>query len=111
MFELLFLLGFPLLLASGASYLTWRALSRPVVFLIVATVVLYLLYAALMWLLDPGPVGYSLSISEPGQAPVSEPWFPFLEPYKIPLVAFAVAAIPLLTVLLRVFKKGRASEV
>jgi hypothetical protein len=42
-FEFLFLLGFPLVLACGASYLTWRVLSRPVVFLIVTTEVLYLL--------------------------------------------------------------------
>jgi hypothetical protein len=105
-FEFLFLLGFPLLLACGASYLTWRALSRPVVFLIVTTVVLYLLYAALMWLLDPGPVGYTLSYRKPGEAPVSEPLFLMLPTYKIPLIAFALAAIPVLAVLLRAFKKG-----
>lgn len=110
-FEFLFLLGFPLVLSCGASFLTWRALSRPVVFLIIATVVLYVLYAALMWLLDPGPVGYTLSIPQPGEAPASEPLFLLLAPYKIPLIAFAVAAVPVLAVLLRAFKKGRVSEV
>ena len=34
-----------------------------------------------------------------------------LSPYKVPLVAFAVAAVPVLAVLLRAFKKERASEV
>jgi hypothetical protein len=109
--EFLFLLALPLLLACCASYLTWRALSRPAVFLIVATVVLYLLYAVLMWLLNPEPVGYTLSIQQPGETPASEPWFLLLPPYKTPLVAFAVAAVPVLAVLLRAFKKGRASEV
>lgn len=109
-FEFLFLLGFPLALACGVSYLTWRALSRPGVFLMVATLVLYLLYAALMWLLDPGPVGYTLSVRQTGEALASGPLFVLLEPYKVPLIAFAVAAIPVLFVLLRTFKKGRTSE-
>jgi hypothetical protein len=107
-FEFLFLLGFPLVLACGASYMTWRAVSRPVVFLLVTAVVLYLLYAALMWLLDPGPIGYTLSYRKPDEAPVSEPLFLMLPTYKIPLIAFALAAIPVLAVLLRTFKKGRA---
>jgi hypothetical protein len=110
-FEFLFLLGFPLVLACGASYLTWRALSRPVVFLIVATAFLYLLYAVLIWLLDPGSVGYTLSVRRPGEVPASEPLFLLLPPYKMPHIAFAVAAVPVLAVLLRVFKKRRASEV
>lgn len=106
--EFLFLLSLPLVLACGASYLTWKVLSRPVVFLIVATVSLYLLYAALMWLLDPGPVGYTLSVRQPGEVPASEPWFLLLPPYKIPLIAFAVAAVPILAILLHLFKKGRS---
>ena len=103
--ELHFLLGLPLVLACGASCLTWRALSRPVLFLIVATVVLYLLYAVLMWLLNPGPVSYTLSIRQPGETPAPEPFFLLIPPYKIPLVAFAIAAVPTLAVLLRAFKK------
>jgi hypothetical protein len=110
-FEFFFLLSLPFVFACGASYLSWRALSRPVTFLIVATLSLYLLYATLMWLLDPGPVGYTLSVRRPGEVPASEPWFLLLPPYKIPLIAFAVAAVPVLAVLLRLFKKGRFSEV
>lgn len=110
LFEFLFLLSLPFVFACGASYLTWRALSRPVVFLIVATVSLYLLYAALMWLLDSGPVGYTLSVRQPGEVPASEPWFLLLPPYKVPLIAFAVAAVPVMAALLRLFKKGRSSE-
>ena len=109
--EFLFLLAFRLVLACGASYVTWGALSRPAVFLVVATVVLYLLYAVLMWLLNPGPVGYTLSIRQPGETPASEPWFLLLPPYKASLVAFTVAAVPVLALLLRAFKKERASEV
>jgi hypothetical protein len=105
-FELLLLLGLPLVLACGASCLSWRALSRPALFLVVATVVLYLLYAVLMWLLNPGPFGYTLSIHQPGETPAPEPFFLLLPSYKIPLVAFAIAAVPTLAVLLRVFKKG-----
>jgi len=108
--ELLFFLGFPLLLACGASYLTWRALSRPAVFLVVTTIVLYLVYVGLMWLLDPGPIGYTLSIRQPGESPAPEPFFPLLSPYKAPLIAFAVAAIPVLAVMLRLFKKERDDE-
>jgi hypothetical protein len=105
-FELLFLFGFPLLLACGAAYLTWRALSRPVVFLTVATTVLYFVYAASIWLLAPGPFGFIVSVPQPGEAPASEPLFLLLPPYKMPLIAFAAAAIPVLALLLRVFKKG-----
>lgn len=111
MFEFLFLLGFPLVLACAASFLTWRVLSRPVVFLIVTTLVLYLFYAALMWLLDPGPVGYAVSIRQPGEARSPEPLFLLLSSYKVPLIAFVVTAIPALAVLLRAFKKERAIEV
>jgi hypothetical protein len=109
--EFLFLLSLPFVLACGASYLTWRALSRPVIFLIVATISLYLLYVALMWLLDPGPVGYTPSVRQPGEVPALEPWFLLLPLYKIPLIAFSVAAVPVLAVLLRLFKQGRFSEV
>ena len=110
-FEFLFLLSFPLLVACSASYTAWRALSRPVVFLIVSTVFLYLLYAALMWLLDPGVVSYTLISRGSGDIPSPEPYFLLLPVYKIPLIAFAVAAIPVLTILLRAFKKARNSEV
>jgi hypothetical protein len=64
-----------------------------------------------MWLLDPGPVGYTLSVPKPGEAPISEPLFLLLPPYKISLIAFALAAIPVLAVLLRAFKREHASEV
>jgi hypothetical protein len=110
-FELLFLTSFPLVLACVAAYLTWKALSRPVVFLVAATAILYVLYAALMWLLDPGPVGYTVSVRQPGEAPSAEPWFLLLPTYKIPLVAFTAAAIPVLAMLLRAFKKERANAV
>lgn len=52
-FELLILAGLPLLFAACVTCLTWGILSRPVVFLVVATVVLYLVYAASMWLWAP----------------------------------------------------------
>jgi hypothetical protein len=110
-FELLVLFGLPLLFACGTTYMTWNALSRPVVFLIVAVIVLYLVYAASMWLLAVGPVGYTLSIRTPGEVPVSEPLFLLLPPYKIPLVVFAGASIPVLAVLLRAFRKERVNEV
>lgn len=110
-FEFLFLLGFPLLLACSASYFAWRALSRPLIFLIVATVFMYLLYATLMWLLDPGVVSYTLFTRGPGEVTSPEPWFLLLPVYKIPLIAFAVVAIPVLAILLRVFGKGCTSKV
>lgn len=111
--EILFLLGFPFLLASGTSYFMWGALSRPAVFLVVATVALYLLYAVLMWQLDPGLISFTVFIHEPGEvaSASSEPWLGLLRPYKIPLAAFAAAAVPVLAVLLRAFKRGRGSEV
>jgi hypothetical protein len=105
-FELLFLFGLPLLLACGAAYLTWRTLSRPLVFLTVAATILYFVYAASIWLLAPGPFGFIVSVPQPGAAPASEPLFLLLPPYKTSLIAFAAAAIPVLAVLLRVFKKG-----
>lgn len=105
--ELLILYCFPLLLACSASYLTWNALSRPVLFLVIATVALYLVYATSMWLLDPGPMGgYVLVVREPGEAHTSEPWFSMLSPYKVPFLVFSFAAIPVLAILLRAFKKG-----
>lgn len=110
-FELFVLLGLPLLFSSVTTYLTWNALSRPFVFLVVATVVLYLVYAASMWLLAAGPVGYTLSIRSPGESPASEPLFLLLPPYKIPLIAFTLAAVPVLVFLLRAFRRGRADEV
>lgn len=104
--ELLILFCFPLLLACSASYLTWNALSQPVLFLVIATVALYLAYASSMWLLDPGPVGYTLVVREPGEAHTSEQWFSMLSPYKVPFLVFSLAAIPVLAILLRAFKKG-----
>ena len=72
---------------------------------------MYILCAALIQLLDPGPVGYTLSVRKPADAPFSEPLLLLLPPYKIPLIAFALVASPVLAVLLRAFKRGRASEV
>ena len=109
--ELLILAGLPLLFAACVTCLTWGALSRPVVFLVVATVVLYLVYAVSMWLLGPAPAGYMVSIRQPGEIPSSEPLLLLLPPYKIPLIVFVVAAIPMLAVLLRAFRKDLVDEV
>ncbi len=110
-FELLILAGLPLLFAACVTCLTWGILSRPVVFLVVATVVLYLVYAASMWLWGPAPAGYTVSIRKPGEVHNSAPLLLLLPPYKIPLIVFFVAAIPMLAVLLRAFRKERVDAV
>jgi len=110
-FELLILAGLPLLFAACVTCLTWGALSRPVVFLVVTTVVLYLVYAASMWLWGPAPAGYTVSIRQPGEVHNSELLLLLLPPFKIPIIVFTGAAIPMLAVLLRAFRKERVDEV
>jgi len=103
--EMLILAGLPLLFASGATYVTWGALARPLVFLLASTAVLYLVYAGSMWLWGPAQVGYTLSVQQPGETQTSEPLFLVLPPFKFPLMMFVGAAVPVLAVLLRAFRR------
>ena len=105
MLQLVFLLTFPLLLSIGAAYLTWNALSSPWKFLIISICALYLLYVASFYLLAPQSVGFTLRAVEPGQTNQDEPLFVYLEPYYKSIAAFAVASIPTIFALLRIFKR------
>jgi len=105
LFELLFLLSFPLLVAATASLLTWNALSRPWLFFLATALVLYCMYVLSMWLLAPASVGWTISYRTPGEPVEPHPWLPLLAPYKVPLLAFGVAALPAIAALLRRFRK------
>ena len=105
MLQLIFLLTFPLLVATGTSCLTWNALSGPWKFLILSTVALYLLYAVCFYLLAPASVGFAVHMVAPGQTKADEPLFVYLEPYYKPLATFFVLAIPVVIALLKAFKR------
>ena len=105
MLQLIFLLTYPLLISAGASFLTWRALSRPRTFFTLATAALYALYVACFYLLAPTSVGYTLVAAEPGQPKYEEPLFALIEPYYKTLGAFTAMAVLATVALLRTFKR------
>ena len=110
MLQLIFLLTFPLLLSIGAAYLTWNALSGPWKFLILSTVSLYLLYVVSFYFLAPQSVGFTLVAVEPGQINQGEPLFAYLEPYYKSLAVFAIASIPTIIALLKLFKRQENTQ-
>jgi len=105
MLQLLFLLTFPLILATGTSLLTWNALSGPWKFLFLSIITLYVLYVLCFYFLAPASVGFAVRAVEPGQPKADEPLFVYLEPYYKPLAAFLALAVPLVFALLRLFKR------
>ena len=104
--------GLPLLLAGAAVCLSPQGLLRPVLFMVVAGLILYPVYFFWMWLLDPGEwiVAYTVVRKVPGEAESPVPWSLLLTHYKTPMMAFAASAVPVLLVLLRLFKKERSDE-
>lgn len=103
--QLLFLLGLPALVALTSAYLCWGALSRPGLYLLVSLIGLYALYVVAFYLVAPKSVGYMISAVQPGDPSAREPLLMLLEPYARPMLVFAVAALPALLVLLRLFRK------
>jgi len=108
--QLLFLLGWPLLLALGVTWATWGALRRPLLFLVVSCVALYLLYALAQFVFGPASVGFVLSVRQPGDLPVESESFVLLRPYAASLAAFTVAAFPVTAVLLKLFRRRGESK-
>jgi hypothetical protein len=108
--QLLFLAGFPALLAAGSTWLSWNSLLRPWRYLLVCCIALYFLYVAVVAALGPKTGGYILSASVAGEPSEPTPAFLFLEPYALALAAFSAAALPLVWFLLRKFKKERERE-
>jgi hypothetical protein len=107
MLQLIFLLTCPLLITIGTAVLSWNALKSPWKYMVSATLVLYVLYAASLYFFAPVSLGFAVSAVPQGQPGTSEPLLPFLEPYYTSLVVFAVLAIPAVTVLLLSFKRGQ----
>ena len=105
MLQLIFLLTFPLLIAGATAALTWNALAGPWRFLLASVVVLYAIYAAVFYLFSPASVGFAVHAVEPGQPVQPTPLFVYLEPYFKPLLIFGLAALPTVSVLLKVFKR------
>ena len=105
MLQLLFLLGFPLLVAAGASLISWNALTSPWLFLVLCTVALYGVYMACFYFLAPASVGFGVHAVDPSQPKADESLFVYLEPYYKPLAVFALLAVPAVIGLLRVFKR------
>jgi hypothetical protein len=110
--ESLVFAGLPLLLAGAAVCLSPNGLLRPVLFLVVASLILYPVYFIWMWLLDPGEwvVGHTLVRKVPSEVESSGPWLLLLTYYKTPMMAFAASAVPVLAVLLSLFNKERSDE-
>ena len=108
--QLLVLLGWPLALGTAVTWLTWGALRRPLAFFLVSCAVLYVVYAFAHFLFGPNSVGFSLSVRQPGEPLVETEAFVLLRPYAGPLLAFTVAAIPIIVLLLRAFKRREADR-
>ena len=103
--QLIFLLSFPLVVACGSAYVSWGALSKPWVYLVLCAVVLYAFYAALFYLVGPKSVGYAVSAVRPGDTPQDVPPLMLLRPYSIPLIGFVLACVPVVLLLLKAFRR------
>ena len=105
MLQLIFLLTCPLLIAAATAIVTWNSLASPWWFLLTSVVTLYIVYAALLYLVGPTSGGFAVSAVEPGQPAEPTPLLLYLQPYLKPLLAFGISAIPTVFLLLRAFRR------
>ena len=97
----------PALVACLSAGFSWHQLHRPWLYLGVSTLCLYVVYLTSMYFLSPKSVGYMVS-GEPSREPVEPmPALMLLDPYKVPLLVFLVASVPVVIALLRVFKQSQ----
>ena len=103
--QVLFLLTFPLVVASAFTCLMWNVLKRPWAYLGISLVLLYAMYCGAFYLLDSRHGGYILSVRQPGDPVIDEPWLIVLAPYARQLIAFLVLGPLAAALLARVFVK------
>lgn len=104
--EVAILFTLPVLVAGFSAWIKWPHLARPWIYLGATTLCLYAIYIACMYFLSPKSVGYIVSGVPSGKPIEPMPLFMLLEPYKIPLLVFLGASMPVVFALLRAFKQA-----
>lgn len=98
--------AFPAVIATIAAILAWGNLSKPWVFFAVAVVVLYGLYAAVLFIM-PSSQGYLLEAPTSQNQATSGQTFVFISAYFKQLAVFAVLALPTIWVLGKFFTSSK----
>ena len=104
--QVIVLFTLPALVAGLSAWLRWQELASPWLYVITAALCLYAIYLASMYFLAPKSVGYMVSGVPSREAVEPMPMLILLEPYKLPLLVFLVASVPVVFLLLRAFKRG-----
>ena len=102
---LVVLLAWPAILSGGTALYAWRGLSRPWLFLVVATAVLYGLYFLVMQMFEPFTMSVEFSQANAAQPLMPVPRFPLLRPMLKPFVVFTSVALPALVGIGRLFRR------
>lgn len=105
--EVILLVVLPALYASGVSWAFWSGFSRPWLFAFSSVALLYFLYFIVLYFGDPSGGGFFLEAPHHGE-PSHQVFLVFLEPYVKPMLLFSVLSVPLLGLLVKVFRKKAA---
>ncbi len=105
--EIIFLIVLPALLASGVSWAFWSGFSRPWLFASSSMALLYFLYFVVFYFGAPSGGGFLLEASHHGESS-QHVFLVLLEPYFKPMLLFSVLSVPLLALLIKVFRNKAA---
>ena len=105
--EVILLVVLPALYASGVSWAFWSGFSRPWLFALSSVALLYFLYFIVLYFGAPSGGGFVLEVPYHGEAS-HQAFLVFLEPYVKPMLLFSVLSVPLLGILIKVFRKKAA---
>ncbi|WP_298621321.1 hypothetical protein [uncultured Zoogloea sp.] len=105
--EVILLVVLPALYASGVSWALWPGFSRPWLFAFSSVALLYFLYFIVFYFGAPSGVGFVLEVPYHGE-PSRQAFLVFLEPYVKPMLLFSMLSVPLLGLLIKVFRKKAA---
>jgi hypothetical protein len=101
------ILALPLIVAGGSAYAWRKQLSRPWWYGLTATIVLYGVYAvAMTWYSPIGGIEISM-VDAKHPASHESAWWMVLEPFRRGLTAFVIGAVPIVAVLVWLFRKPK----
>lgn len=105
--EVILLVVLPALYVSGVSWAFWSGFSRSWLFAFSSVALLYFLYFFVLYFGAPSSGGFVLEVPHHGE-PSHPVFLVFLEPYVKPMLLFSVLSVPLLALLIKVFRKKAA---
>ncbi len=104
--EAALVVGLPGIYACGVSWALWSGVAKPWLFASACVVSLYILYILVLYFGAPRSGGYFLEVPKQNLSgePLNQFALVFLSAYIKPMLLFSVLAVPLLWLLIKVFR-------